>query len=198
MRRADPRSAFVASFDNKLARELTEIVLTNRHVTIRELRASDARSLFELLTTDDVTRLMSAPPSTFEGFERFISWTRRERTSGSSLTLGIVPRGEAGAVGLIQIRARDPQWDVAEWGFALGSPYWGSGLFMAAATTTVAFTFGVLGVNRLEARSAVSNGRGIGALRKLGALEEGILRQSLPLGSTCLDQSLWTLLEPAA
>jgi RimJ/RimL family protein N-acetyltransferase len=160
---------------------------------IRELRISDADSLAALLTTEDVSRLMSPPPTTLDGFERFINWTQRQRAEGSGLCFGIVPRREVSAVGVIQVRARDTEWDVAEWGFAIGSQYWGTGLFMAAAKMTLDFTFGALHVARLEARAAVGNGRGIGALRKLGAVEEGVLRRSLRLRDECVDQVLWTL-----
>ena len=170
-------------------------VITAPNVMIRELRTSDADSLFAILTTEDVSRLMSAPPATLDGFERFIAWTRRERAEGLSVCFGIVPRGEPSAVGVIQVRARDTRWDVAEWGFAIGSQYWGTGLFMAAARARLDFTFGALGVVRLEARAAVNNGRGIGALMKLGAREEGVLRRSLRVRGECLDQALWTLSE---
>ena len=47
--------------------------------SLRELRASDAASLFALLTTEEVSRFISPPPSTVEGFERFIAWTLRQR-----------------------------------------------------------------------------------------------------------------------
>ena len=172
-------------------------ILANGDVTVRELRTSDADSLFALLTTTDVTRLISAPPTRAEDFERFIAWTRRQRAAGGSICLGIVPRGEASAVGLIQVRARDARWDVAEWGFAVGSPFWGTGLFMAAAKAALGFTFGTLGVTRLEARSAVNNGRGIGVLRKLGGVEEAVLRRSLRLRDEHVDQALLTLFSGA-
>ena len=44
-------------------------------VVLRQLRQSDAASLFSLLTTEEVSRFISPPPSTVEGFERFIAWT---------------------------------------------------------------------------------------------------------------------------
>lgn len=37
-------------------------------VTLRELRASDAPSLFAMLTTEEVSRFISPPPTTVEGF----------------------------------------------------------------------------------------------------------------------------------
>jgi RimJ/RimL family protein N-acetyltransferase len=48
-------------------------------------------------------------------------------------------------------------------------------------------------VSRLEARSATTNGRGNGALRKLGAVQEAVLRQSLRREDDYLDQVLWTI-----
>jgi N-acetyltransferase len=56
------------------------------------------------------------------------------------------------------------------------------------------FVFDVLGAQRLEARAAISNVRGQGALRKLGAAQEAVLRQSARLeGGAYQDQALLTL-----
>src|SRR5947208_1491632 len=43
--------------------------LTGKTVTLRGLRPSDAASLFALLTTEEVSRFISPPPSTVQGFE---------------------------------------------------------------------------------------------------------------------------------
>jgi hypothetical protein len=48
-------------------------MLAGSTVTLRELRASDAPSLFALLTTEEVSRFISPPPSTVDGFEKFIA-----------------------------------------------------------------------------------------------------------------------------
>src|SRR5450432_375378 len=58
-------------------------LLTGTTVTLRELRASDAPSLFALLTTEEVSRFISPPPTTVEGFEGFIGWTARQRAAGT-------------------------------------------------------------------------------------------------------------------
>jgi RimJ/RimL family protein N-acetyltransferase len=59
----------------------------------------------------------------------------------------------------------------------------------------VDFVFERIGAHRLEARAAVLNGRGNGALKKLGAAREGILRKSLFRHGLYLDQLLWTILD---
>jgi len=168
-------------------------VLTGQSVILRELRMSDAPVLLSMLSSEEVARFISPPPTTVEGFERFIEWTHSERAAGRYLCFGIVPEGFDAAVGLFQVRQAEPDFASAEWGFALGSPYWGSGLFMAGARLVLDFAFDVIGVHRLEARAAVQNGRGNGALRKIGALQEGILRRSFLRNGAYLDQVLWAI-----
>jgi RimJ/RimL family protein N-acetyltransferase len=161
--------------------------------TLRELQPSDAASLFALLSTDEVTRFISPPPKTVQGFERFIAWTRHEQSHGRYICYGIVPDGQDCAVGIIQVRQLDPDFATAEWGFALGSAYWGTGLFHQSAMAVLEFAFTQLGVHRLEARAAVINGRGNAALAKLGATPEGVLRRSFLKNGQYLDQVLWGL-----
>ena len=57
------------------------------------------------------------------------------------------------------------------------------------------FAFDTLGVHRLEARAAVQNGRGNGALQKLGAVQEGVLRKSFLRNGEYLDQALYAIVE---
>ncbi len=170
-------------------------VLAGSMVTLRDLRLSDAPTLLAMLSTDEVARFISPPPATVDGFERFIAWTHRERAAGNYVCFGIVPHGLDAAIGLIQIRQLEPGFSTAEWGFAIGSAFWGTGMFVDAAKLAVDFGFGRLGVHRLEARAAVANGRGNGALRKIGALQEGILRKSFVRNGQYHDQTLWAILD---
>ena len=169
-------------------------ILGGAHARLRELAPADAPSLLTMLTTEEVTRFISPPPTTVREFERFIEWTHRERAAGTQVVYGILPAGYDVAMGLIQLRQMSPRFLVAEWGFALGSPFWGSGVFMDSARLVLDLAFTEIGIHRLEARSAVQNGRGNGVLRKLGAVQEGLLRQSLPRRGTFLDQVLWSIL----
>jgi RimJ/RimL family protein N-acetyltransferase len=168
-------------------------VLTDGRVTLRELRRADASSLVAMLTTEEVSRFISPPPSTVEGFERFIEWTHRQRAAGAYVCYAVVPEGMDTAIGLFQVRQLEPSFGTAEWGFAIGSPFWGTGVFLDGAKLVVDFAFTTLGVYRLEARAASKNGRGNGALQKIGAVREGLLRRSFLRNGEYLDQVLWSL-----
>ena len=163
-------------------------------LTLREVQIGDAQALFEQLTTEEVARFISPPPASVEGFEQFIHWSLRERAAGRHVCFAVVPEGCSAPVGMFQIRILDAEQRSGEWGFALGSAHWGTGLFLAGARLAVDFAFGLMGLRRLEARACVANERGAGALRKVGAVCEAVLHQSFEREGHRLDQGLWTIL----
>src|SRR4051794_31970647 len=169
--------------------------LRGSQVLLRELRASDAASLFALLTTEEVSRFISPPPSTVEGFERFIAWTLRQRTAGTYACFAVTVVGFDTAIGIFQVRSTEPGFGTAEWGFAIGSDFWGTGVFQEGASLVLDFAFETIGVHRLEARAAVRNGRGNSALQKMGAVQECRLRNSFLKNGEYIDQVLYALLD---
>jgi RimJ/RimL family protein N-acetyltransferase len=170
-------------------------VLTGGWVTLRELRTDDAESLFALLTTEEVARFISPPPSSVEGFQKFIEWTLRQRTAGTYACFAVTLKGFDTAIGIFQVRAGESGFETAEWGFAIGSAFWGTGVFQEGAGMLLEFAFDTLNVRRLEARAAVQNGRGNGALIKMGAVQEAILRKSFVKNGRTYDQVLFAILD---
>jgi RimJ/RimL family protein N-acetyltransferase len=155
-----------APFLQKAVVRTEHVELLAGGVMLRELRLSDAASLHRMLTSAEASRFISPPPATVAGFERFIAWTLAERAAGRYVCFAVVPAGTDSAVGLFQIRQLDPGFEVAEWGFAIGVEFWGSGLFATAAPAIVDFAIDRLGVRRLEARSAAANGAATAPCRR--------------------------------
>ena len=58
-----------------------------------------------MLTTEEVSRFISPPPTTVEGFERFIVWAQRERQAGNYACFAVVPDGMNTAIGIFQVRS---------------------------------------------------------------------------------------------
>lgn len=169
--------------------------ICSEKLTLREVRESDAAALMTMLTSEEVAEFISPLPRTIEGFKRFISQVHHERVAGHSFCFGIVPAGYEDAMGLFQVRQLEPGFGSAEWGFALGSAFWGTGVFQEGAHGVIDFAFGVVGAHRLEARSIASNGRGNAALQKMGAMQEGVLRRSFLRDGRYFDQILWSILK---
>ena len=171
-------------------------LLRGRRLSLRELRLEDGTALLPLITAPEVTRFMSPPPAASNWFATFISATARERHAGRYAGFAIVPHGQHEPVGLVQIRQLEPGFSTAEWGIALGSAWWGKGLFEDSGRLILGFAFETLGVHRLEARVAVQNVRGNAAVGKLGASAEGLLRRALRTADgTAHNQILWSWLD---
>lgn len=171
-------------------------VLAGERVTLRELRPSDASSLFGELTTPEAKRFMWAPPPNVVAFERFIEWTIGERAAGKYICYGIVPRGEQDAMGVFELRQLQPGFLRGELGFVLSPRFWGTGVYLEGANLLLEFAFEMVKVHRIEARAAVDNDRGNAALAKIGATREGTLKDAFLREDSFVDQYLLAILAP--
>jgi len=170
-------------------------VLRSGKITLRELQSSDAQALWAFINSSEVTKFLSPPPATVDGFEHFIAWTHQQRAGGMQASFAVVVEGFDTPVGLFQLRQLEAGFGTAEWGFAIGSAFWGTGVFRTGAELMMHVAFDVIGVHRLEARACAANVRGNAALKKIGAVHEGVLRRSFQRDGEFLDQVLWTVLK---
>jgi RimJ/RimL family protein N-acetyltransferase len=169
-------------------------VLSGRLVVLREPTTQDLGPLVDLLSIADATRFGLDEPVSDVAVQELIDRFARERATGLAVTYAITATAARTIVGLAQVRQLDPSFEAAEWECTVAASSRGSGIFLDAARLIGSFAFGTLGTHRLEARVLSQNGRGNGALRKLGAVQEGVLRRSIRRGGEYLDQVLWSML----
>ncbi len=169
-------------------------VLTGKVVVLREPTLHDLPSIVDLLSLSDATRFGLDDVVTEYGVQQLIERAAHDRANGQALTFAMIANTTRALSGLIQVRQLDPGFEAAEWEATLVPSVRGSGAFLEAARLVGSFVFGSVGAHRLEARVLLQNGRANGALRKLGAVQEGILRRSARRGGEYVDQVLWSML----
>jgi RimJ/RimL family protein N-acetyltransferase len=169
--------------------------LTGRVVLLREPVTQDLGPLVDLLSLGDATRFGLEEPVSEVEVQELIERFARERASGLAFTYVITLATARTIVGLVQVRQLDPSFEAAEWECTIAPSSRGSGIFLETARLVGSFVFGTIGTHRLEARVLQHNGRANGALRKLGAVEEGVLRRSVRRSGEYFDQVLWSLLK---
>lgn len=169
--------------------------LTGRVVTLREPASVDLGPLTDLLSLADATHFGLDEPVIDLGVQDLIERLRRDRAAGLAFAYVITLSSARTVVGLIEVRQLDPSFEAGEWECTIAPSSRGTGIFVEAARLVGSFTFGPVGAHRLEARVALQNGRANGALRKLGAVQEGILRRSVRRGGEYCDQVLWSMLK---
>jgi len=169
--------------------------LTSRSVTLREPIAQDVGALVDLLSIADASRFGLEYPVTEVAVHELIERAQRDRAAGLAFTYVVLVNAGRTFAGAMQVRRLDPVFEAAEWEGTLAPSARGTGAFLEAARLVGSFAFGVIGAHRLEARVLLQNGRANSALRKLGAVQEGILRRSARRGDEYLDQVLWSVLK---
>ncbi len=168
--------------------------LTGRLVALREPILHDAEALLDLLLTSDATRFGLDEPITDLAVRHLIERCASDRLSGQAFTYAITMQQSRLLVGLIQVRQLYLDFSSAMWECTIAPSARGTGIFLEAAQLVGSFAFDSVGTYRLEARARLHNGRANGALRKLGAVQEGILRGSTQSGDHG-DQVLWSTLK---
>jgi RimJ/RimL family protein N-acetyltransferase len=169
--------------------------LNGRVVSLREPVRQDLGPLADLLSIGDATRFGLDEPVSEVSVQELIERFGRERASGIAFTYVITIAAARTVVGLVQVRQLDPSFEAAEWECTIKPASRGTGIFLEAARLVGSFAFGVVGTHRLEARVLLQHGRANGALRKLGAVQEGVLRRSVRRVDEYFDQVLWSLLK---
>jgi RimJ/RimL family protein N-acetyltransferase len=169
--------------------------LNGRVVSLREPVRQDLGPLADLLSIGDATRFGLDEPVSEVSVQELIERFGRERAGGIAFTYVITIAAARTVVGLVQVRQLDPSFEAAEWECTIKPASRGTGIFLEAARLVGSFAFGVVGTHRLEARVLLQHGRANGALRKLGAVQEGVLRRSVRRVDEYFDQVLWSLLK---
>jgi RimJ/RimL family protein N-acetyltransferase len=169
--------------------------LTARQVTLREATASDLRPLMDLLSIGDASRFGIDEPVSEVGVQQLVDRGLRERAAGIGFLYVVTIGASRSVIGLAQVRQIDLGFESAEWECTLAPAWRGTGVFLELARLLGSFAFGTVGTHRLEARVPLQNGRANGALRKLGAVQEGILRQSVRRGDEYVDEVMWSILK---
>ena len=169
--------------------------LSARLVTLREPTSSDLRPLMDLLLLADASRFGIDEPVSEVAVQQLLDRIARDREAGIAFTFLVTISSSRAIAGLVQARQIDLSWESAEWECTLAPSWRGTGAFLETARLVGSFAFGTVGVHRLEARVLLQNGRANGALRKLGAVQEGVLRESVRRGTEYLDQVLWSVLK---
>ncbi len=170
-------------------------VLSTRLVSLREPTASDLAALVDLLSIADASRFGIDEPVGEESVQMLIDRVQHDRNAGLSFSYAVTLSATRAIVGLAQVRQLDPLFEAAEWDMTLAPSVRGSGAFLDAARLLGTFAFDTVGTYRLEARVLAHNGRANGALTKLGAVQEGVLRRSVRRGGDYFDQVLWSVLK---
>lgn len=172
------------------------LTLTTERLLLRPLRTDDADALFRMHADPLTMRYMSTPPwPSLAQAEDLIDRDLVELPAGQHLRLGLTERGTGALVGTCSLFAFNETCRRAEIGYALARSAWGAGLMNEALRAMLAFAFGELRLNRIEADIDPRNSASAKSLERLGFVREGLLRERWIVDGEVSDTALYGLLQ---
>lgn len=172
-------------------------VLMGRRLLLREPTRADGERLFACASDPGVTRFLAfdpprSPSETLAFIERAEDYRRQDREY-VFLVADRATDEPRGVIGLRHLELRLGTADIGTW---IRRADWGTGANVEAKALLLDFAFGPLGLHRIEARIAVGHERSRRAFEKLGAVCEGILKESFRKDGVVLDQAMYAMLAP--
>lgn len=168
---------------------------TTERLSVRPMRKSDARAIFEIRKDERVTAGYAQEP--YRSPREARNWIGKRlpaRSAKDSAFWVLVPRGDALAVGAVCFWHFDSGSNRAEIGYELGRESWGKGYMSEALPPIISFGFESLHLNRIEACPFARNEASRRLLARLGFEHEGTLRQHDAFRGERLDLMFYGLL----
>lgn len=169
--------------------------LTTTRLVLRATTPGDADAVFEMESDPVAMRYWSRPPMTDIAEAR----AAVERALGyfpdrAGIRWTIAPAAGGPALGHVSVFDFNEQSNRADIGYGLARRHWGQGYMHEALVAVVDYSFGPLGLRRLEADIDPRNLASIRALERLGFEREGFLRERWQVADEISDSVLMGLL----
>lgn len=172
------------------------IKLNTNRLILRPLQLADAESMYLGWATDmDVVKYLSWKPHiSVDETKRIISYWMSNYPDPKFYVWGIQLKNGS-LIGTISIHSVHDGFERGEVGYALMKRYWNQGYMTEALEALLAYAFGVVGFNRLEAHHSIYNPASGAVLIKNGFQHEGVLRQYYRSNDGFQDSSLYSILK---
>ncbi len=170
--------------------------LETERLLLRKMRLDDAEAMFAYASDPEVTRyVLWDTHRSIEDSESFLRFAIEGYEKGDFGGWGVVLKDSGVFIGTCGLDAGyAPEHARAELGYVLSREHWGKGLMPEAARAVIAFGFGSMGLNRIQARCIAENTASARVMEKAGMTYEGTLRESEFIKGAYRDMKLYSIL----
>ncbi len=171
--------------------------LATTRLGLRELRQSDATTLFALRSHPDVlAQLHRNADANVTAVEQLIETLQANYLAGESVHWVLTRRGSEELIGSILLWRIDKQNHRAELGYILHPDYWRQGFMSEAMETVLRFGFETMKLHSIEASTSATNIASQKLLLKNGFTREAHFRESWFFNGRYLDSLVFCKLAP--
>ena len=154
--------------------------LETERLLLRQMRVCDSADMYDYARRPEVTEyLLWRPHSDVQYTRRYLEYLGGRYRIGVHYEWAVIHKETGRMIGTCGFARIDSAHNCGEIGYVLHPDFRGQGLITEAAERVLQFGFGVLGLNRIEARYMVGNEPSRRVMNRLGMLFEGVQRASM-------------------
>ena len=170
-------------------------VLETDRLLLRKTSLSDAEDLFEYASDPEVARHTTwQAHESIEDTKGFLDSVMDQYRNRQVAPWGVIHKEDKRLIGTCGFVYWDLHNSRAEIAYALSRKYWGKGYMTEAVREVIAFGFGTMELNRIEARCKIENIASARVMEKVGMKFEGVLRQHMFAKGTYHDLKVYSIL----
>lgn len=157
-----------------------DIILENDAVLMRPLVKNDFHILLPFSINEPTLWQYSLTPADGrENLERYIDLALKGKSDRSHYPWIVFDKSTQEYAGSTRYYDYQPSHKTTQLGYTwYGSRFWGTGLNKNCKHLLLSYAFDHLGLERVEFRADANNARSIAAMKSLGCVEEGVLRNN--------------------
>lgn len=173
--------------------------LEYRNVCLRPLRKDDSRVLYSLVEAHpEIWTYMTTSMKRQEDMDQWVEAALEGREKGTELPFVVVDRATDDVIGSTRLYGINDGTKSCELGHTWYIPsYQRTGVNTICKYLLLCYAFEEMEVNRVQLKAHSQNTRSIQAMRRIGALYEGTLRQERPMpDGTIRDAVVFSFIKP--
>jgi RimJ/RimL family protein N-acetyltransferase len=161
----------------------TEYVLEDERALLRPMKETDLELLLPFaLNEPDTWKYSYLSARGEDGMRQYVNDALDGRKDGTQYPFIVFDKKTGEYAGSTRFYDIKPAWQTLQLGYTwYGEKFRGSGLNKHCKFLLLRFAFEKLGALRVEFRADSRNERSIAAMKSIGCVPEGILRQDMPL-----------------
>lgn len=169
--------------------------LLSARLRLRPFAPGDADALYALQSNPRVLRYWDAPPWTDrDRAQAFLAACLQMQEDGSGARFAIETLADRAFIGWCAMFRWNPVYRSLGIGYCLDEPAWGRGYATEAVHAMLAWAFGALDLNRVDAELDTRNAASARVLEKLGFRREGLRREDCIVSGEVSDSWIYGLL----
>ena len=171
-------------------------ILESPRLILKGLSPETFTYIFEQFEKDNIKEILGHQTE-----EDYLTEEKKQKNGYASynrtfILFLLIEKGSQKVIGRCGIHNWNVEHRRAEIGYQMtDETYKNKGFMTEAVEAIIAYGFGKLNLNRLEALVGSTNVPSLRLMQKFGFVQEGLLRQHVPAGDTFVDSILFSLLQ---